>query len=51
MNKIAYAFFLKQNRPRNKVAQKISDGRYHQREIKKKKVYKRKTKYEQLQQD
>ena len=51
MNKKAYAFFLKKNRPRNKVAQELSDGRYHQRVIKNKKVYKRKTKHEKLQQD
>ncbi len=51
MNKKAYAFFLKKNRPRNKIAQELSDGRYHQRVIKNKKVYKRKTKYEKLQQD
>ena len=42
MNKKAYAFFLKKNRPRNKIAQDLSDGRYHQRVVKNKKVYDRK---------
>ena len=46
MNKKAYAFFLKKNRPRNKVAQQLSDGRYHQRVVKNKKAYKRKEKNE-----
>ena len=41
MNKKAYAFFLKKNRPRNKIAQDLSDGRYHQRVVKNKKVYDR----------
>ena len=41
MNKKAYAFFLKKNRPRNKVAQELSDGRYKQRVVKSKKVYER----------
>ena len=39
MNKKAYAFFLKKNRPRNPIAQDLSDGRYHQRVVKSKKVY------------
>ena len=45
MNKKAYAFFLKKNRPRNKqnpIAQELSDGRYQQRVIKNKKKYDRK---------
>jgi hypothetical protein len=42
MNKKAYAFFLKKNRPRNKVAQELSDGRYYQRVVKNKKAYDRK---------
>ena len=42
MNKKAYAFFLKKNRPRNKVAQQLSDGRYQPRVVKSKKVYDRK---------
>ena len=42
MNKKAYAFFLKKNRRRNKVAQELSDGRYHQRVVKNKKAYDRK---------
>ncbi len=42
MNKKAYAFFLKKNRPRNHIAQDLSDGRYHQRVVKSKKVYDRK---------
>jgi len=41
LNKKAYAFFLKKNRPRNKVAQELSDGRYHQRVVKNKKIYER----------
>ena len=41
MNKKAYAFFLKKNRPRNKIAQDLSDGRYHQRVVQSKKVYER----------
>ena len=42
MNKKAYAFFLKKNRPRNKIAQDLSDGRYQPRVVKNKKVYDRK---------
>ena len=42
MNKKAYAFFLKKNRRRNPIAQDLSDGRYHQRVVKSKKVYDRK---------
>jgi len=42
MNKKAYAFFLKKNRPRNHIAQDLSDGRYHQRVVKNKKKYDRK---------
>ena len=44
MNKKAYAFFLKKNRPRrhNPVAVDLSDGRYHQRVVKNKKIYDRK---------
>ena len=42
MNKKAYAFFLKKNRPKNKIAQELSDGRYHQRVVRSKKVYNRK---------
>ena len=45
MNKKAYAFFLKKNRPRNKVAQELSDGRYHQRVIQNKKAYDRNKKH------
>jgi hypothetical protein len=41
LNKKAYAFFLKKNRPKNKVAQELSDGRYHQRVVKSKKEYER----------
>ena len=41
MDKKAYAFFLKKNRPRNKVAQKLRDGRYYQRVVKNKKTYER----------
>ena len=47
MNKKAYAFFLKKNRPRNKAAQQLSDGRYHQRVVKDKKKYTRKEKHGQ----
>jgi hypothetical protein len=39
MNKKAYAFFLKKNRRRNKVAQQLSDGRSHQRVVKNRKKY------------
>ena len=42
MNKKHYAFFLKKNRPRNKAAQQLSDGRYQPRVVKSKKVYDRK---------
>ena len=45
MNKKAYAFFLKKNRPRRKpnpIAQELSDGRYQPRVVKNKKVYDRK---------
>ena len=45
MNKKAYAFFLKKNRPVNKhnpIAEELSDGRYHQRVVKNKKIYNRK---------
>mgnify|MGYP003642852743 FL=1 len=45
MNKKAYAFFLKKNRPRyrqNPIAEELSDGRYHQRVVKNKKIYDRK---------
>ncbi len=45
MNKKTYAFFLKKNRSRNKqnpIAEELSDGRYHQRVVKNKKVYDRK---------
>ena len=41
MNKKSYAFFLKKNRPRNKVAQQLSDGRYQPRVVESKKVYER----------
>ena len=50
MNKKAYAFFLKKNRPRRKpnpIAQELSDGRYHQRVVKDKKKYTRKEKHGQ----
>jgi hypothetical protein len=49
MNKKAYAFFLKKNRPRrhNPVAVDLSDGRYHQRVVKDKKKYTRKEKHGQ----
>ena len=42
MNKKAYAFFLKKNRPRNRIAQELSDGRYQPRVVTSKKVYNRK---------
>ena len=42
MNKKAYAFFLKKNRPRNKAAQQLSDGRSQPRVVESKKVYNRK---------
>ena len=44
MNKKAYAFFLKKNRPRkhNPIAIELNDGRYQQRVVKSKKVYDRK---------
>ena len=42
MNKKAYAFFLKKNRPRNHIAQDLSDGRYQPRVVESKKVYDRK---------
>ena len=42
MNKKSYAFFLKKNRPRNKAAQQLSDGRYQPRVVESKKVYNRK---------
>ncbi len=42
MNKKAYAFFLKKNKPRNKAAQQLSDGRYQPRVVQSKKVYNRK---------
>ncbi len=43
MNKKAYAFFLKKNRPRrhNPIAEDLSDGGYHQRVVKNKKQYDR----------
>ncbi len=43
MNKKAYAFFLKKNRPRrhNPIAEELSDGRYQQRVAKSKKAYDR----------
>ena len=49
MNKKAYAFFLKKNRPRrhNPIAVDLSDGRYHQRVVKDKKKYTRKEKHGQ----
>ena len=50
MNKKAYAFFPKKNRPRNKqnpIAQELSDGRYQQRVVKDKKKYTRKEKHGQ----
>ena len=51
MDKKAYAFFLKKNRPRNKVAQELSDGRYKQRVVKSKKVYNRKKNNGKIRQD
>ena len=48
MNKKAYAFFLKKNRPRNKqnpIAQELSDGRYQPRVVKDKTKYSRKDKH------
>ena len=45
MNKKAYAFFLKKNRRRNKVAQELSDGRYQPRVVKDKTKYSRKDKH------
>jgi len=44
MDKKAYAFFLKKNRPKrhNPIAVELIDGRYHQRVVKNKKVYNRK---------
>ena len=45
MNKKAYAFFLKKNRPVNKhnpIAKELSDGSYQQRIVKSKKIYNRK---------
>jgi len=44
MNKKAYAFFLKKNRPRrhNPVVLDLNDGPYHQRVVKNKKIYDRK---------
>ena len=47
MNKKAYAFFLKKNRPRNRIAQDLSDGRYQQRVVKDKTKYSRKEKHGQ----
>ena len=49
MNKKAYAFFLKKNRPRrhNPVVLELSDGRYHQRVVKDKTKYSRKEKHGQ----
>ena len=50
MNKKAYAFFLKKNRPRrrqNPIAQELSDGRYQPRVVKDKTKYSRKEKYGQ----
>jgi hypothetical protein len=41
MNRKAYAFFLKKNRPKNQIAKDLSDGRYHQRVVKNKKIYER----------
>ena len=40
-------FSLKKNRPRNRIAQDLSDGRYHQRVVKDKKKYTRKEKHGQ----
>ena len=42
LNKTQYHFFLKKNRPRNTIAQELSDGRYQQRVVKSKKIYDRK---------
>ncbi len=42
MNKKLYSFFLKKNKRKNPIAQDLSDGRYHQRVVKSKKVYDRK---------
>ena len=41
MNRKHYAFFLKKNRRKNPIAKDLSDGRYHQRVVKNKKVYAR----------
>ena len=52
MNKKAYAFFLKKNRPRKKqnpMAQELSDGRYQPRVVKDKKKYSRKEKHDTIQ--
>ena len=51
MNKKAYAFFLKKNRPKNHIAQDLSDGRYHQRVVKNKKAYDRKKHAQTLRRD
>ena len=51
MDKKAYAFFLKKNRPKNKIAQELSDRRYHQRVVKNKKVYNRKKNNDKIRQD
>ena len=51
MNKKAYAFFLKKNRPKNKIAQELSDGRYHQRVVRSKKAYNRKKNNDNIRQD
>ena len=45
MNKKAYAFFLKKNRPRNRIAQELSDGRYQPRVVKDKTKYSRNDKH------
>ena len=45
MNKKAYAFFLKKNSPRNRIAQELSDGRYQPRVVKDKTKYSRKDKH------
>ena len=50
MNKKAYAFFLKKNRPRRKpnpIAQELSDGRYQPRGVKDKTKSSRKEKHGQ----
>ena len=47
MNKKLYSFFLKKNRRKNPIAQDLSDGRYHQRVVKNKKLYNRKNKYDE----